>query len=93
MESESITNTTNELNLTTTNTLLTKEEEEEEEEGSFNIFTIGPLTRQHLLIVYTCSASNSNLTKPVAIEITFEMSCEYYIVFFVFLINIETIMK
>ncbi|MPC98197.1 hypothetical protein E2C01_093553 [Portunus trituberculatus] len=74
MESESYTNITDTLtdNINQTTNMLTGAQMEE----PFNTLTLGPLTRSHLLAEFTCTAANSNLTKPAVLQITLEMSCE-----------------
>ncbi|XP_063887352.1 hemicentin-2-like [Scylla paramamosain] len=72
MESESYMNITDTLAdglNQTTNTLAGAQTEE-----PFNTLTLGPLTRGHLLMEFTCTAANSNLTVPAALQITLEMS-------------------
>ncbi|XP_045117762.1 hemicentin-2-like isoform X2 [Portunus trituberculatus] len=72
MESESYTNITDTLtdNINQTTNMLTGAQMEE----PFNTLTLGPLTRSHLLAEFTCTAANSNLTKPAVLQITLEMS-------------------
>ncbi|KAK8378989.1 hypothetical protein O3P69_009615 [Scylla paramamosain] len=42
-----------------------------------NTLTLPNLSRQHLYRVITCSAANSNMTRPLNTSVTLDMSCEW----------------
>lgn len=63
--------------LATAKHLAARRQAQPDKEETVAVMQIGALGRQHLLSVFTCQATNNNLTAPLQSSITLDLNCKW----------------